>query len=429
MPTRRQLIQKITLNSTSSSISFTNIPQIYNDLVILSSVRTSRALEIDIIRAEFNGSTSTYLTRSIEGAGSSVAGSSLISEFWAAAACGANNTTSTFSNSECYIPNYTRNTQKNGTTSGVSENNASTTYCFLSCSSWSGTSPITSISLTSRVGATIQPGSTFYLYGITHVPIIRGGEVTVPGDGFKYHTFRSSGSLQVIEPGDVECLAVAGGGGGGWSRAGGGGAGGLSYFKTRVSNGTQTVTIGAGGPGSIGGGAIGSNGQQTTVGSIISTSGGGGGGNSNSGNGSSGGSGGGGAENGIGGTGVSGQGNSGGSGAGNGGGGGGGGAASSGTNGTSTTPGPGGAGRQIFGAFYAGGGGGGVDAIKGTAGASGGIGGGASGSNSTVVPNNATPNTGGGGGGGGRTSSPSAEGSGSNGGSGIVIIRYPYDGN
>jgi hypothetical protein len=39
-----------------------------------------------------------------------------------------------------------------------------------------------------------------------------GGTVTTPGDGYKYWTFNSSGTLTVISPGTVEYLVVAGGG-------------------------------------------------------------------------------------------------------------------------------------------------------------------------------------------------------------------------
>ena len=60
-----------------------------------------------------------------------------------------------------------------------------------------------------------------------------GGLESTPGNGYKYHTFLSSGSFVVsgtTHPTGMEVLVVAGGGGGGACGAagnGGGGAGGL----------------------------------------------------------------------------------------------------------------------------------------------------------------------------------------------------------
>ncbi len=96
----------------------------------------------------------------------------------------------------------------------------------------------------------------------------------------------------------VELLAVAGGGGGGSKSFGGsggtasgagGGAGGLVYHKALLISGAQTITIGAGGTGggpSANGGngstTTGLDGQDTTVGSLVTATGGGGGGGNSS---------------------------------------------------------------------------------------------------------------------------------------------------
>jgi len=228
---------------------------------------------------------------------------------------------------------------------------------------------------------------------------------------------------------DVEWLVVAGGGGGGSVNnsfyGGGGGAGGLrtSYGLTSgggasaeskievTTNSNITIIIGAGGAGAAStSNTIGSQGINSSITytsldsvstSIISIGGGGGGANTN--NATSGGSGGGGSEsNGLGGAGTAGQGYAGSAGdeAANRGGGGGGasgiGLATDGGDGLQVT---------ITGAAvtYAGGG-----ASSGTGGLGGGGDAGTSG----------TANTGGGAGG---TSSST----GINGGSGIVILRYP----
>jgi hypothetical protein len=249
----------------------------------------------------------------------------------------------------------------------------------------------------------------------------------------------------------VDYLVVAGGGGGGASISGGGGAGGLrtSYGSTQgggqssesnltLTGGTNyTVTVGAGGVGGtdsgIGGVANGSNGGNSVFSTITSIGGGtsedyGGAGTS----GIDGGSGGGGPRR-AGST----YGNAvtspvvhgyrGGSGSTSGGtdnygsGGGGGGAGSVGGNASGSTGGAGGSGLavSITGSpvTYAGGGGGGC--YNGTGGS--GTDGGGNGSSGTVAATNGSPNVGAGGGAGGYPTTTS----GGDGGSGVVIIRYP----
>ena len=242
-----------------------------------------------------------------------------------------------------------------------------------------------------------------------------GGSITTAG-GYRIHTFTSSGTFSTPTSMTVEYLVVGGGGGGGDGNApgGGGGAGGFVEGTKEISSGSYTINIGSGGssgmqdqPGQPGG-------NSSFAG--ITAYGGGRGGGYSSANGGTGGSGGGGSGptgSGSGGSsnqtspaGGTGYGNPGGS---NGGsssqGGGGGGAVGAGTRPN------GGAGRasSISGTsvYYAGGGAG--------WGGSGGIGGGGN------PGSPGTPNRGGGGGGTGD--SPN----GSNiGGSGIVIIRYPF---
>ena len=93
-----------------------------------------------------------------------------------------------------------------------------------------------------------------------------------PGIRYRAHIFTSSGTFTVTDSAltSVQYLVVAGGGGGGGHNSGGGaGAGG---FRTNVpghplagspfpiSPGPYTVTVGAGGRGSVGAGPQGTNG-------------------------------------------------------------------------------------------------------------------------------------------------------------------------
>lgn len=253
--------------------------------------------------------------------------------------------------------------------------------------------------------------------------------------GFVVHKFTASGTLNVPVPVTANVLVVAGGGGGGGNGGGGGGAGGLTYNSAYVINSSISVTVGAGGAVHPNDATNPTRGGDSVFGIITTVGGGGGSSRDNGGQGATGGSGGGGAGTSspryLGGIATpAGQGNNGGNGSPlpdlgvNATGGGGGGAGGAGAAGANQASGSGGAGVQypIFAniagsptGWFAGGGGGGkvVNGTNGTGGSGGGgAGGGVAG----------TANTGGGGGGGGSGGAgPSV------GGSGIVLVRYPYD--
>lgn len=439
MPTRRQLIQKITLNASASSVIFSNIPQNYTDLNIVCSAREATATAWSASLRFNQDSSNNYSVRQIQGSGgtanSSVSGS--LSYMDLIIINSSNATANVFGNADIYIPNYTASSNKIAQSLSSSENNSSTSYLRQSVGLWSNTSSINNISIFANSG-NLAANSTFYLYGITQVPIIRGGEVSIR-DGFKYHTFKSTASLQTIEGGDIEYMVVAGGGGGGGFRGGGGGAGGMLTGKCSLAATTNyAITIGGGGNGARTSvdNERGQNGSNSTFFGLTALGGGGGGGNFGQSvkPGKSGGSGGGAGFDSnpdvSGGAGTSGQGNNGGNESSDQGAGGGGGAGGVGENGQTDGAahgGDGGPGREWpvgSGVYYAGGGGG-QGRGTGVSG-SGGIGGGgqAAHMDSGLPGQSGTPNTGGGGGG----TEALALGQG-NGGSGIVIIRYPYDGN
>lgn len=131
----------------------------------------------------------------------------------------------------------------------------------------------------------------------------------VTKNGYRIHTFTSSGTFNVTSGNDyVDVLVVAGGGGGGSSKSqsgggGGGGAGGLIYTRYYMSPQSIVVTVGAGGaPGGSGLEQKGVAGENSSFGDKIIAKGGGYGGNNKvgiDGNGGDGGSGGGGGYNGY----------------------------------------------------------------------------------------------------------------------------------
>jgi hypothetical protein len=274
--------------------------------------------------------------------------------------------------------------------------------------------------------------------------IVATGGTVVTANGFRTHTFTTVGTTNFIitatptAGATLQVLIVAGGGSGSGDRAAGGGAGGLIFTNMLVSQGTYPAIVGAGG--TVGTGNVhGTDGSNSSFNNQTAI-GGGSGGSHYQGNyvGNNGGSGGGGAAPGpgtpsaAGGSGTVGQGFGGGTGFYNGticSAGGGGGAGAAGSNATTTKGGNGGIGLFITiggnSAYYAGGGGGaGAQDYGPTVGGTGGLGGGGTAAqSSSIAATPGTPNTGGGGAGAGNAGWP---GNATNGGSGIVIISYPF---
>lgn len=443
MPANYVLLERIELNDSAASVTFSNIPQTgYTDLKLVLSSRGSTTSgagrDVLLCSMQFNGSASTYTTKFVRSTGAASSTGGPTGGYVPASSFTAN----TFSNTEIYIPNYTSSNQKSFSVDSVSEQNVAswdTILGFGACL-WNGTAAISSIAFTLDYGSFVS-GSTFSLYGLAAVgttpaiaPKASGGNITTDGT-YWYHTFLASGTFTPQLSLSCDVLTIAGGGAGG---RGGGGAGGLVYASAQtVTASAQTVTVGGGGA------------QRTTDGSGLSNAGsnsqfasltaavGGGAAAGYSVNGGTGGSGGGagwGAGSYSGGAGTSGQGNAGGT---NGNGdcsGGGGGAGAAGSNGATGNPGQGGAGSSAYSSwgaatstgqnvsgtyYYAGGGSGSGNTSQ--ADKAGGNGGGGTGrSSSGSTPGAGTANTGGGGGGG----SGSTAIAGGAGGSGIVIIRY-----
>ena len=285
--------------------------------------------------------------------------------------------------------------------------------------------------------------------GSSFVPLqAEGGDdvfnITIDGVEYRIHAFTEVGesTFNVINPGTlgtIDVLVVGGGGGGGDSlgagEIGGGGSGAEVIFETiSISENSYDIGIGSGG-------LVGQNGQVSFFDSLIIAQGGGSGASNTQ-------------EAGVGGGGAGTtnlQFNAGGSSSGliaaggngqlsdstasrsSGGGGGGGLQGQEGLPGTFSNAGSGGNGGDgtyygnIFGesfgedGWFAGGGGGSTAQIPGNRFGAGGLGGGGNGGERGISAHSAQVNTGGGGGGTPR------EGVGGNGGSGIVLIRYPLE--
>ena len=161
-----KLIASSTIGSGgAANIDFTSIPATYTDLLVKVSARSTDG-DWQGMYMRLNGATTNYTSRYLDGTGSS-AGSGVITTtgLYVSTIGGTNTTSSTFTNTEIYIPNYTSSNNKSSSSDGSAENNATAAYVNLIANLWSDTAAITSIRLYSAAGNLAQY-STAYLYGI-----------------------------------------------------------------------------------------------------------------------------------------------------------------------------------------------------------------------------------------------------------------------
>jgi hypothetical protein len=165
-----QLIAHQELTSAAASITFSSIPATFTDLYLVVSARTDVSSVFGYAKIKFNGSSSSYSIRGLQGDGSSAYSFNNSIFFWNLA--GASATASTFGNASFYIPNYTSAANKSISHDGVFENNATGAHATIQAGLWSVTDPITSISLSSSNSGLADAGnfvsgSSATLYGIT----------------------------------------------------------------------------------------------------------------------------------------------------------------------------------------------------------------------------------------------------------------------
>lgn len=167
------LISSQTVSSAVTSVTFSNIPQIYTDLQLLISGRSDHGAHYGGGTLRFNGDTgNNYSFKRLYGdttttgstQGSSV---SAITEW---DVNGAPTTSNTFGNAQIYIPNYTSSNLKACSIEYSVENNTTNGINGGLSGLWSSTSAITSITLYPFTYSAFyfQPYSTFYLYGISN---------------------------------------------------------------------------------------------------------------------------------------------------------------------------------------------------------------------------------------------------------------------
>jgi hypothetical protein len=164
------LIAHTELTSSQASITFSSIPATFTDLKLVFSLRGDASSAYNDSFVQFNGDTGgNYSFRRLYGTGSSAASdaASSGSNFGrVGSSVGSTSTASTFANGEVYIPNYRSSAAKSFSSDGVTENNGAGAFQVIYADLYSGTSPITSLTL-NGLSTNFISGSSATLYGIT----------------------------------------------------------------------------------------------------------------------------------------------------------------------------------------------------------------------------------------------------------------------
>lgn len=165
--THSLIASSVLSSGSATSIDFNNIPQNYTDLRIVLSSRdtySGPALEVFL---RFNGiDRNIYTYRRLQGsasAASSQTGSD--TKLFIGGHPGATATSSTFSNIEIYIPNYTGTAQKSlSVDASFRENSGGYAYSYFNSGVTTMTSAINSITLLPQTA--FAQHTSAYLYGI-----------------------------------------------------------------------------------------------------------------------------------------------------------------------------------------------------------------------------------------------------------------------
>ncbi len=164
MPVTYKKIANVSLSSANATISITNIPQDYTDLVLQISARASSTGNVwRDCAVRLNGISTSLTGKSLFGNGSSAAsGGSGIEQLQIPSNSA---TANTFGNAEVYIPNYTGSQTKVFSADSVTENNGTTAYQVLQAVQGPTSSAITSIDIV-VTATTMMQYSSATLYGI-----------------------------------------------------------------------------------------------------------------------------------------------------------------------------------------------------------------------------------------------------------------------
>lgn len=164
-----QLVERVELTSSQASITFSNIPQTYTDLLIVYSLRDNNAgaSTFNGVDISINSSTSGISGRRLNGTGSSVSSGTTDYQAGLGVCATTAATSSVFANTAVYFPNYTSSVAKSFSIDSVTENNGTSAWQVIQAGLWTGTAAITSISASPNDGYSFVQYSSASLYGIT----------------------------------------------------------------------------------------------------------------------------------------------------------------------------------------------------------------------------------------------------------------------
>ena len=261
-----------TLSTSASSVTFSNIPQGYTDIIVIVSGTLTTAYDTSISMRFNDDSANNYSATYLYGTGSAAASGRNTNkpDIQALGRLGS----STVGNAIVQIQNYS-NATTNKTVLG--RGGVTSAEVFSTTGLWRNTSAITKIVMAPEgFSGSFASGTTFSLYGIqAGTPKAQGGQLVTTDGTYWYHTFIATGTFTPNQSlSNVDFLVLAGGGGAGEyspEQAGGGGAGGLRSSVSPTGGGgsaesklsfsadvTYTMTVGAGG-------SRGSNGGDSSI--------------------------------------------------------------------------------------------------------------------------------------------------------------------
>jgi hypothetical protein len=146
----------------ASTITFSNIPQNYTDLVLKLSGRTSESYNYASYTINLNGSAAGFTGKDLYGIGTNPGSANRTVTYYNLN--GSPSTVNTFSNIEMYFPNYAGATNKSFSMDAISEDNSNLNNASLIAGLWSNITAINRITLTGTNN--FVQYSTATLYGI-----------------------------------------------------------------------------------------------------------------------------------------------------------------------------------------------------------------------------------------------------------------------
>jgi len=165
-----QIIQHQELASTQASITFTSIPQTFTDLYLVICSRTNFGAATSSLGVFLNSAAADTSYRYLRGNGASAnsPADSGRQDFYVGETPATSATANNFGSHHVYLPNYTGSQQKGMSAEGVTENNGTTAFAFISSGLCSKTAAITSVTVRGFEGTSgdLVQYTSATLYGI-----------------------------------------------------------------------------------------------------------------------------------------------------------------------------------------------------------------------------------------------------------------------